>query len=543
MRVLLAGGPVLILAWWIAGANAQEVQRPPATLGAPTAIPPSEPSSLATLGRPVAIATPSAPGNAQAINDRQVAPASFVPPLVGWSSSYTRGQTSDVPQPLPSGPTLDVDVPKQTSPPPTAEKLGPPRRMPDSHETKREPGLLDGRLHPLAPDNCDCDPSCCADACCPDNCGWFKRWFPCWQCEDSIRDTSTFWVSGEYLLWWIKGGSLPPLVTTSPVGTPRAAAGVLGVPGTVVLFGAGATSEEERSGGRFTAGFWFDQDQTLGLEGAFLFLGDRSLNFINGSTGTPILARPFFDVVTGRESSELVAFPGLIAGNVAVRSSSELWGAELNLRSNLWRGNCWRLDVLGGFRYLGLKEELSVNENLTVPSGALAGSAIGVMDSFRTRNNFYGGQIGLDFELRRGRWSLDMLGKIAFGDSHETATINGSTSFSVPGSVTTIQPGGLLAQPTNIGHFGVDRFAIVPEAGVKVSYKFTESIRGFVGYSFLYQSDVIRPGSVIDRGVNVTQLPSQLGPGMLSGPPRPSVMLRSTDFWAQGISFGLEFRW
>src|SRR5581483_10623798 len=140
---------------------------------------------------------------------------------------------------------------------------------------------------------CECDPSlCCDEGCC-----LLKRLFPCWHCEDSFKDNSCFWVSGEYLLWWVKGGNLPALVTTSPVGTPRAAAGVLGVPGTVVLFGADATSEEERSGGRFTAGFWFDPEQTLGLEGTFLFLGDRALNFATGSGGSPILARPFFDVV------------------------------------------------------------------------------------------------------------------------------------------------------------------------------------------------------------------------------------------------------
>ena len=46
-----------------------------------------------------------------------------------------------------------------------------------------------------------------------------------------------FWIGAEYLLWSAKGDKLPPLVTTSPAGTPAPLAGVLGAPGTSVLFG------------------------------------------------------------------------------------------------------------------------------------------------------------------------------------------------------------------------------------------------------------------------------------------------------------------
>ena len=39
-----------------------------------------------------------------------------------------------------------------------------------------------------------------------------------------------FWGGIEYLLWWQKDAWLPPLVTTSPAGTSRDLAGVLGAP-------------------------------------------------------------------------------------------------------------------------------------------------------------------------------------------------------------------------------------------------------------------------------------------------------------------------
>src|SRR5262245_31571922 len=64
------------------------------------------------------------------------------------------------------------------------------------------------------------------------------------------------WVRGEYLLWWLSAPKLPPLVTTSPPGTPQIDAGVLGSPGTAVLFGDSHVNGDVRSGGRVTLGGW-----------------------------------------------------------------------------------------------------------------------------------------------------------------------------------------------------------------------------------------------------------------------------------------------
>src|SRR5262245_22647844 len=58
-----------------------------------------------------------------------------------------------------------------------------------------------------------------------------------------------FWFSAEYLLGHISGADLPGLVTTSPPGTTRALAGLIGAPGTQVLFG-GMVNTDVRSGFR-----------------------------------------------------------------------------------------------------------------------------------------------------------------------------------------------------------------------------------------------------------------------------------------------------
>jgi hypothetical protein len=339
----------------------------------------------------------------------------------------------------------------------------------------------------------------------------------------------------------MKESPVPPLVTTSPPGTPRELAGVLGAPGTAILYDG--DGNPERSGGRFTLGFWFDGEQTIGLESTTLFIAERSMTFQASSSGIPILARPFFNVLSGTSASELVAYPGALAGGVAVSSGNQIWGTELNVRANLLRGCYWHWDVLAGVRFLGLDEHLGISEGLTVPAGALAGSGIIVQDSFSTHNFFVGGQLGFDVGFQRGPWSVDLIGKVALGNTHEEATINGSTLFAVPGLPVSVQPGGLYALPSNIGHFNRDRFAVVPETGIMIGYQITPRVRAIFGYTFLYNSAVLRPGNQIDHVVNVTQLPSQVGPGTLVGVARPAPILHGSDFWAQGLTFGLELRY
>ncbi len=132
---------------------------------------------------------------------------------------------------------------------------------------------------------------------------------------------------------------------------------------------------------------------------------------------------------------------------------------------------------------------------------------------------------------------------VALGTSHEEVDVHGNTAITPPGGGRTVLAGGILALPSNSGHFSRDRFAVVPEIGINLGCQVTPHLRAFVGYGFLYVSNVVRPGSLIDRTVNLTQIPSNLGPGTLIGPARPALVLRDTDFWAQGINFGLEIRY
>ncbi len=352
------------------------------------------------------------------------------------------------------------------------------------------------------------------------------------------------WFRADYLLWWIKHGQAPALVTTgSPADT---IPGALGQPNTQILLG-GAIDNEERSGGRFETGLWLNDEHTLGLAGGFFFLSKRTTNLDFGGSGapsSPVIARPFLDAVTGQETVSLVAAPGFQAGTVTASLASRLWGAEANVESQLLGDGSSRLVLLAGYRYLEYIESLNIDETATIliPGGGVTGTGISSGDRFGTRNYFNGGQVGAEAEVCRGPLALSLTGKVALGSMHEIVNIRGGTTLTAFNGVTTTAPSGVLALPSNSGRFSQDRFAVLPEVGVNLGYQVTPRLRATVGYTFLYCDHVVRPGDQIDRALNTTQLPPPLGQGTLVGPARPAFSFHESDFWAQGVNCGLEFR-
>src|SRR5579862_2921636 len=240
-----------------------------------------------------------------------------------------------------------------------------------------------------------------------------------------------FWIGAEYLYWWTKDMSVPPLVTSGSVAD--SIPGALNQPGTRTLLGGGTDSEGE-SGFRFYVGFWLNDAHTFGLEGDYLFLGGNSKTFVAGAsgvTGSAVITRPFLDIpATGAapfQISEIVAFPGTAAGTVNVHTTSQLQGAEVNGLYNLCcTDTCcggYRFDLLGGFRWLQLDESLTIAENIsptaTINGAFPAGSNVIVIDQFSTRNEFYGGQIGLRGEWWRDRFFINGRVLLALGDTHQ----------------------------------------------------------------------------------------------------------------------------
>ena len=367
-----------------------------------------------------------------------------------------------------------------------------------------------------------------------------------------LRGCGKTWISAEVLLWWNQSTQVPALVTTS---SPQFN-GIPGVGDTRVLLG-GSFGDTSHVGGRIGIGHWFGDNECRGVDGRLFWVAPASTTFVATSPPAALLARPFFNVnpttapdVGFGPTAEVVAAPGVTGGVIATMKST-VWGADLNYRRFLRGNGCARLDGLIGYRYLDLSEELTISETFMpvpgamLPDGARMISGT-VTDRFHTENQFHGGQLGLVGTVQRGRWSLDGRATVAFGTVFQSAEISGAQVLTFPDVGTQVVPGGLLAVPgANTGRFEQTRFAVVPEVGVNLGYQVTTRMKVFVGYNLLYLSSAVRPGEVIDQGIDAARVPNLL-PSTAGAVPvalRPVQQLSTSGYYIQGISFGMIYRW
>ena len=230
------------------------------------------------------------------------------------------------------------------------------------------------------------------------------------------------WFRGESLLWWIRGGQTPPLLTTSPGSTAQTQAGVLGQTDTTILFGDQQMNTGLHAGARISFGLWLDACEESGLEFSYSILGQNTQTYSNASTGIPILARPFFDVnpAVAAESSQLIAYPNAFGGTFNASSVENFQGAEALWRQAIVRSDDGRIDVLAGYRFQCLTDGLIVADAVTssgTASAAPAGTTVNVTDLFHTRNDFNGGELGFATQWHHNRWSLDTLLKLGIGQT------------------------------------------------------------------------------------------------------------------------------
>ena len=360
-----------------------------------------------------------------------------------------------------------------------------------------------------------------------------------------------FWVRGDFLLWWVREQPVPgPLVTT---GT-AASQGALG-PGTTILSGDGSLDYGPLVGGRLFVGI-SNCDHTWAIEGGGLLLETGSTTFQAASdpNGNPVLGRPFVDVLNGNaENAAPVSLPGAFAGMVQVKSTTDLTGAEVNL----WRyftptSSGPTIGLLVGFRYLFLQESIGVQQQTEVLPGGVAAfngnivlgpSTLGIADTFDTRNDFYGGQVGAQIDFHPGRFFGTVTGKLGIGNTHQVANNFGVSSLTDAAGNSTAVPGGLFAVQGNSGLLSRDEFTLVPEFAINVGVEVTANLRLFAGYTFLYWDDVMRPGSQFNRAVNTSLVPTSLNFGTGQGGPTASSQGDHTQFWAQGITASAAFRY
>jgi hypothetical protein len=382
-----------------------------------------------------------------------------------------------------------------------------------------DPSVLDGPT-------CSGPTNYAEDTCCGDG--------TCGCCSACTRMYDT-WGSVEFLMWWGKGTSLPPLVTTSLPGTAVVDAGVLDLPSTTILFGDQLSSNKLQGGGRVAAGIWLDPDHNVAAGGRFFGLGGDTTRFDSGfSNGSTILGLPFTNTLLGQGDAFLLAFPGRFFGSVqAQATTNNILGAEGFTEIMMSRDCCRRIDLVLGYQFFRLNDWLQIDSRGT---NVLNGLQFDLRDRFVTRNEFHGGEIGLRARMARGQWSLNVLGQLSIGNMNQQVTIDGR-SIATLGGVSQTTPGGILAQPTNIGTFERNRFAFIPQLTTNLHYHVTPNVSVHIGYNLIWISDVALTGDQIDLNVNS----SQFFGGPVLGPADPAFTFRDTEYWLQGINWGVNW--
>jgi hypothetical protein len=359
-------------------------------------------------------------------------------------------------------------------------------------------------------------------------------------CGGACGEATSFYSRLEYLLWSPRGDPVPPLVSS---GTPTSS-GALGRGGSL-LFGGDRLDDQWEHGGRLTVGVANCGGGAIGIEGDFFFLGGHTTSFSAASNGDVVLARPFFNAQTLQTDALPLATPGLSRGAIQATTSTGLLGAGFRIERPVWQGGAIQVEALVGYRFLRLEDRIDVAEASMTGTGPTAPTTT-VSDRFETTNSFHGADLGAVTSFERGPWGVELTTKVALGFNHEFVAINGASSSVVPGQSITTGNGGLLAAPTNTLPTlknANGRFAVVPELGVTVHYDPMEHVRLTAGYTLLYWDGAARAGEQIDPAVNISQLTvttAAVQAGTLTGRPRPLFFLHESEYWAQGLSLGLE---
>ena len=350
--------------------------------------------------------------------------------------------------------------------------------------------------------------------------------------------------------------------------------GAIGQPGTHVLLG------QHHYGMGWMNGFQVGAGAAIGshfaMEGSYFLLptvSKRRSFKTSGEPGAPNFAVPIFDVtgvcgLNGIPGETIFILPGPLgddpgfSGVFDFRLASRLQGAECNGLYRFKAGNSFHFQGILGLRWVQLHESLIFKAKThTAPNVSFPAGFFNFSDRFTTSNNFLAAQLGIDGEYRIKKWRLKGELKSGLGAMLEQIKIKGASQtsggnlfFMTAGTADETLPGGIFAEPTNIGKHKKTRFAYSFEAHLDAGYKLARNLEIDLGYSFLWLSNVLRPGKQIDRKINTTltaladasRSTVGIGPGPIpfgnsaaaplpGGPKKPSVRFKASSFYAQGL--------
>ena len=94
---------------------------------------------------------------------------------------------------------------------------------------------------------------------------------------------------------------------------------------------------------------------------------------------------------------------------------------------------------------------------------------------------------------------------------------------------------GFLALPTNSGAFERNRFILIPEATLNLTYHHTPCLSFHVGYNIIWMTE-----SVISRRPDRPDAQSHATSRPAGRPGPPGLPVPRRDYWLQGINFGMN---
>ncbi|HKT79736.1 MAG TPA: BBP7 family outer membrane beta-barrel protein [Vicinamibacterales bacterium] len=343
-------------------------------------------------------------------------------------------------------------------------------------------------------------------------------------------------VSAEAIFAWLKKSPTPvPIITDSYADAP----------GVKVFLGGGSVDTNPNAGLKLT-GTYRIADR-LGVELSGFYIPTRRTTGSVSSTGEQgsiDLMLPFHDVTINQENVTEISFWPEYRGSAQATLSNNFGGGEVNVTWAMPPGDDWRVDLLGGFRFLQLREsyKIATSSPYNPPNPV---DVWNTSDSFDTRNRFYGVQVGARAAYDHGPWVGSAIGKVALGSMQQRVSIDGfveTNDYNDYGATQTF-PGGYFALPTNSGEHSHSAFAVVSEVALNIGYRLTRQATVYLGYSFVYASNVARPGDQINRNINPTQTVSYGNDPPVTGigPAQPTFSFRTTDFWAQSLSVGFAY--
>jgi hypothetical protein len=339
---------------------------------------------------------------------------------------------------------------------------------------------------------------------------------------------------------------VPLLGTTTRTVDQKLVAPNLANPAFAPLFGPQNLGFGPAAGGGGGFGWAPTNEGDFGVEFAGFEVPRTSTHrdFLTGASGTPALFLPFQARATnGTLTPSGLPLTGLIGGRIArggadVADSSEFWSAEIMPSLRLYHTDAFFFDFMAGFRHFGLSDEF----NFTAAS-VNGSETFAVHDRYVARNFFWGGQVGARLGWSWEGLEATLTAKFAGGALSETLAINGQTLR--PASAIKTRPGPALVPGgffslSSSGNSKNARWAVLPELGLNVSYRLTDSVFVTLGYDAFYLNRGFRASDQINPNINRSALPV-LG-GSITSTPDPVFPKRQSEFWADGLNIGLGVR-